>query len=269
MPYVSSNGIKIYYEEFGSGKPLVLIAGMGYGLWMWHRMIPGLAQNFRVVAFDNRGAGNTDKPDGPYSAEMLGKDTAGLMDALGLAGAAVMGHSMGGFVAQELAVTRPDLVGKLILSGTNFGGPNHVPLTPEGLKAILDRSGDPLDVLKRGVTLAAAPGFTERQPAVFDEIIAYRLTMPVPPAQWQAQTAVGLGLVTLDASYEPKLSQLKMPTLILFGAHDRVVPPANAELFRQRIANSVVKLIPDAGHIFPLETPVEANEIVTGFMTSA
>jgi pimeloyl-ACP methyl ester carboxylesterase len=200
---------------------------------------------------------------------MLGLDTAGLMDAIGFKNAAVMGHSMGGFVAQELAVTRPDLVGKLILSGTNFGGPNHIPLTPEGLKAIMDRSGDPLDVLKRGVTLAAAPGFPERQPKIFDEIIAYRLTFPVPPAQWQSQTAVGLGLATLEASFEPKLAQLKMPTLIMFGEHDRVVPPANAELFHQRIAKSVVKIIPEAGHIFPLETPDEANEIVTTFLKSS
>ncbi len=268
MPYIHTNGIRIYYEEFGAGEPLVLISGMGYGFWMWHRMIPGLAGNFRVIAFDNRGAGNSDKPDGPYSAQMLGKDTAGLMDALGLKNAGVMGHSMGGFVAQELALTRPDLVGKLILSGTNFGGPNHIPLPPDALQIILDRSGDPVDLLRRGVTLASAPGFPDRQPKVFEEIIAYRLTAPVPPAQWQAQTTVGLGLVTLEQSFDPRLHQLKMPTLILFGAHDRVVPVGNAELFHQRIPHSVVKIIADGGHIFPLETPDEAVEIVTDFMKS-
>ena len=80
-----------------------------------------------MIAFDNRGAGQTDKPDGPYNVQMMADDTAGLMDALGIENAAVMGHSMGGFIAQQLALSRPDLVGKLILSATNFGGPRQHP----------------------------------------------------------------------------------------------------------------------------------------------
>ncbi|MCI0477635.1 MAG: alpha/beta hydrolase, partial [Anaerolineales bacterium] len=123
MPKIRANGIDIYYEITGAGEPLVLIAGLGYGSWMWHKMIPGLAQHFRVIAFDNRGTGQSDKPAGPYTAQLLADDTAGLLNALGIARAAVLGHSMGGFIAQAFALSYPAMVGKLILSAANFGGP--------------------------------------------------------------------------------------------------------------------------------------------------
>lgn len=266
MPKVRSNNIDIYYEITGSGQPLLLIAGLGYGLWMWHKMIPGLAREFQVIAFDNRGAGQTDKPDGPYSVQMLAADTAGLLEALGIRPAAVMGHSMGGFVAQELTLTRPDLVSKLILASTNFGGPNHIPVTQEALAVMMDRSGDPVDVVRRGIAVAAAPGFAESHPDVVQELIAYRFTNPVPPAQYQAQMAVGLGLMSAQACFEPRLKNITVPTLILFGEHDKVVPPANADLLAREIPNSTIHILPDAGHIFPIEVPDEAVRVVTGFL---
>ena len=81
MQTVQANGINLAYEIHGSGEPLVLIAGLGYGAWMWHKMVPGLAEHFRVIAFDNRGVGESDKPAGPYSAQLLAADTVALLDA--------------------------------------------------------------------------------------------------------------------------------------------------------------------------------------------
>jgi pimeloyl-ACP methyl ester carboxylesterase len=266
MPKVHVNGIDLYYEVTGSGAPIVLIAGLGYGLWMWHKMVPGLAEDFRVVTFDNRGAGQTDKPEGPYTVQMMADDTGALMDALALKGAAVMGHSMGGFIAQQLVLDRPDLVGKLILSATNFGGPNHVPVTQEALEVIMDRSGDPVELVKRGIAVACAPGFAERRPDVVEELIAYRLSSPVPPAQYQAQTAVGVGLLSAEAAFEHKLGSVQVPTLILFGAHDRVVPPANADLLAREIPDSRIEILPHAGHLFPVEQPEAAVAALVAFL---
>ncbi len=266
MPKVQTNGIELYYEITGAGEPLLLIAGLGYGLWMWHKMIPGLAQQFQVIAFDNRGAGQTDKPDGPYTAQMLAADTAGLLEALGIRQAAVMGHSMGGFIAQELALSRPDLVSKLILASTNFGGPNHIPVTPEALAVMMDRSGDPIDVVKRGIAVACAPGFAEAHPEVVQELVAYRLTNPVPPAQYQAQMAIGLGLMSAEACFEPRLKNIAVPTLILFGEHDKVVPPGNADLLAREIPNSAIRILANAGHIFPIEVPDAAVQAVIEFL---
>lgn len=262
MPTVESNGIKIYYEISGTGEPLLLISGLGYCLWQWHKMIPLLAEHFQVIAFDNRGAGQTDKPDGPYTVQMLGADTAGLLDALGLDGVTVMGHSMGGFVAQELTLTRPDLVGRLVLASTNFGGPNHIPITQEAMTVIMDRSGDPLEIIRRGIAVACAPGFMAAQPDVVQELIDYRLTNPVPPAAYQAQTAVGLGLLSAEAAFEQRLQDVTVPVLILFGEHDKVVPPGNADLLARALPNSSVTILPGAGHMFPVEVPEAATAAI-------
>ncbi|HVN17023.1 MAG TPA: alpha/beta hydrolase, partial [Anaerolineales bacterium] len=121
MPKITSNGIGLYYEIHGSGRPLVLISGLGYSLWQWHRMVPLLAKHFQVITFDNRGVGQSDKPAGPYSAQMLAADVVGLLDALHIEKAIIAGHSMGGFIAQALALGFPERVEKLILCSTNFG----------------------------------------------------------------------------------------------------------------------------------------------------
>lgn len=266
MAKVHANGIDIDYELTGSGPPLLLIAGLGYGRWQWHKVIPGLAERFQVVAFDNRGAGGTDKPDGPYTVQMLAADTAGLLDALGMRRAHVLGHSMGGFIAQQLVLTRPDLVDRLILASTNFGGPNHVPVTPAALAAMMDRSGDVLDVVRRGIAVAAAPGFSEAHPELLQELVAYRLGNPVPPAQYQAQMAVGLGLLGAESCFEHRLAAIQSATLIFFGEHDQVVPPANAELLARAIPHSTVRILADAGHIWMIERPAAAVAEITRFL---
>ena len=266
MPKLHANGIDIYYEITGSGEPLVLISGLGYGLWMWQKMIPGLAKRFQVIAFDNRGAGQTDKPDGPYNVQMLAADTAGLIEGLGFSSAAVMGHSMGGFVAQELALSRPELVSKLVLSSTNFGGPNHIPVTQEAMAAMMNREGDVVEVVKRGIAVACAPGFAEARPDLVQELIAYRLSNPVPPAQYQAQIAVGLGLLGAEACFEPRLKNVQAPTLVVFGEHDKVVPPGNADLLAREIPDNTIQILPNAGHMFPIEAPEAAVDAVVQFL---
>jgi pimeloyl-ACP methyl ester carboxylesterase len=266
MPTMTANGIQIYYETHGSGQPLVLISGLGYGLWQWHQMVPGLAEHFQVIVYDNRGAGQSGKPAGPYSAPMMAADLAGLIDGLGVGKTAGLGHSMGGFIAQQLVLDRPDLVSHLILAGTNFGGPNHIPVTPEALAIIMDTTSDPLTRLKNGITIAAAPGFPEDQPELFQSIIDYRLTLPVPPEAYQAQMGVGLGLATVESAFEGKLGQVSVPALILFGEHDKVVPVGNADLLAGELTNSQIVILPGAGHIFPLETPEAANEAIGQFL---
>jgi len=266
MPTVHANNIDLYYEIHGSGPPLLLISGLGYGLWQWHKMIPLLAGECQVIAFDNRGAGQSDKPASPYTAAMLAADTAGLIEALGLGQVAVMGHSMGGFVAQQLVLDRAELVDRLILASTNFGGPNHIPVTQEALAAMMDRSGEPAEVVRRGIAVACAPGFAEAHPERVQELVAYRLTNPVPPAAYQAQMAIGLGLLSPTAAFEGRLKAVAAPTLILFGEHDRVVPPGNAALLQRAIPNSEVVILPGAGHMFPIEVPEAAAEVVGDFL---
>ncbi|NUM47379.1 MAG: alpha/beta fold hydrolase [Anaerolineales bacterium] len=266
MPTLLSNGITLYYETHGSGEPLVLINGLAYDLWMWHKMVPFLAEHFQVITFDNRGAGQSDAPKGPYSADMLADDLAGLLEGLGIPQAAIFGHSMGGFIAQAFALKYPEKVSKLILAATNFGGPRHAPITQEAMAVLMDISGDPAARLRRGIVVSCAPGFSEANADFVEEWINYRLAHPLNPESYQAQLAIGLSLLAEPASFEKKLSAVQAPTLILFGEHDKVVPPANAQLLAQALPHAQIEILPNAGHFFPFEIPEPAAKTVTQFL---
>lgn len=265
MPKIPSNGIELYYEIHGEGQPLVLISGLGYSLWQWHRMVPFLAEHFKVITFDNRGVGQSDRPAGPYTAQMLAADTAGLLDALGMEKAIVAGHSMGGFVAQAMALEFPQKVDKLILCSTNFGGPRHVPVTAEAMKVLTDVSSDPLTRFKNGIAVSTAPGWSEKNAEIIQQWVEWRVANPIEPAPYQAQLAIGLSLLPEAAAFESQLARITVPTLILFGEHDKVVPPANASLLAEKIVASKVVIFPDAGHFFPIEIPEAASHAMIEF----
>jgi len=223
--------------------------------------VPTLSQHFQVITFDNRGAGETDKPDGPYTTAQMAGDTVGLLEALGIELAHVVGHSLGGFIAQELVLSRPELVSRLVLASTTYGGPNVIPITPEALEVLTRREGDPVELVRRGIAIATAPGFAGQKPEVVQELIRYRLTNPVPPAQYQAQVMAG---ATHNA--EARIGQIRCPTLILFGEHDRVVPPGNAELLARKIPDAQVMILPGVGHIFPIEDLEATNSALLEFL---
>jgi pimeloyl-ACP methyl ester carboxylesterase len=124
-----------------------------------------------------------------------------------------------------------------------------------------------VELVKRGIAIACAPGFAERQPEVVEALMAYRFSNPVPPPQYQAQVAAGAGMSFLDdEQVTNRMANIHIPTLILFGEHDMVVPSGNAELLKEKIANSSVQLIPEAGHIFPIEAPETTVEILIKFL---
>ena len=265
MPKAQSNGIELYYEIHGAGQPLVLISGLGYPLWQWHKMVPFLAEHFQVLTFDNRGVGQSDKPAGPYTAQMLAADTAGLLDALGIEKAIIAGHSMGGFVAQAMALDFPQKVAKLILCSTNFGGPHHVPVTAEAMKVLTDVTSDALTRFKNGLAVSTAPDWSEKNPEMIEEWVKWRVANPIAPTPYQAQMAIGFGLMPEAAAFENKLPRLNVPTLILFGAHDKVVPPENASLLAEKISGSKIVILPNAGHFFPIEVAEAASRTITDF----
>ena len=266
MPTIATNGINLYYELHGSGPLVVLIPGLGYDGWMYSRMIPGLAEQFQVISIDNRGSGLSDKPAGPYTAQMLAADVIGLLDEFGAAKAHILGHSMGGFIAQALAIDYPERVDRLVLSATNFGGPHHIPITPPAMAVLTDVSGDPIERLRRGIAISTAPDFAENNAEFVESWLQYRVAHPIDPAGYQAQLAIGLGLLSEAASFEHKLGRVTAPTLLLFGEHDVVVPPGNAELLAAKLPHARVEILPNAGHVFPFETPEAANQAITRFL---
>jgi len=126
MPKVKVGDINIYYEVHGKGEPLVMIAGFTMNTAFWFKTIPVFSREYRLVVFDNRGAGQSNKPDVPYTTEMMADDLAGLLVIIGIDSAHIFGHSMGGCIAQQFALRYPSRLKSLILASTHFGGPHAV-----------------------------------------------------------------------------------------------------------------------------------------------
>jgi len=126
MPTTNANGINLYYEVYGQGEPLLLIMGLSLNSKSWFRTLPALSEHYQVIIFDNRGVGLSDKPNTPYSIELMAEDARAVLDAAGVETAHVYGISMGGMIAQKLAIKYPERIRSLILGCTTSGGVNHV-----------------------------------------------------------------------------------------------------------------------------------------------
>ena len=126
MAFLQNQGARIYWDEQGSGDPILLIMGLGYPSYLWHRTRPVLNKRYRTIALDNRGSGQSDAPAGPYSIALMASDAAATLEAAGVERAHVFGLSMGGMIAQEFALQYPERLRSLILGCTAPGGPNAV-----------------------------------------------------------------------------------------------------------------------------------------------
>lgn len=151
MPKVRVNDIQMFYEVHGEGFPLIMIMGLtGNTNWWDPRWIQTLSEKFKIIAFDNRGAGRTDISDREYSIKLFADDTAGLMDALGIPRADVLGISMGGMIAQEFVLNYPEKVKKVVLCSTHCGGAKSVQASEEVLGTLTaDRSGVSVEEVAR------------------------------------------------------------------------------------------------------------------------
>ena len=249
--------MKIKWESTGEGPPLLLIQGLGYGRWGWEPIVPGLAARHRVVTFDNRGIGESDKPAGPYTAAAMAGDALQVLDEAGIERAHVLGASLGGMIAQELAVAAPERVDRLVLCCTTPGGPATVPMPEVTVRLFAEApSLAPEVALRRFVENALG---TEPPQELVDELFARRVANPPDPAGWQAQAAAGLGFEGVDGV-------IAAPALILAGTADNVVDHRNAEVLAARIPGARVRLLEGAGHLFFWEQPAESVRIIDEFL---
>jgi pimeloyl-ACP methyl ester carboxylesterase len=240
--------VRIAWERRGSGFPLVLVHGLGYARWGWEPVVDALAERYEVVLLDNRGIGESEALPGPYTAAGMAADVLGVLDAAQIERAHLLGTSLGGMIAQEIVLTAPDRVEKLVLACSTPGGPNAAPMPEQTVRLMAEAPGlEPMVALRRFVENALAPGASN---GVVDRIIAHRLATAQPPAAWMAQAAAGAGFDAWD-----RLPELRVPTLVLHGTVDVVVDPANAEFLAARIPNARVERFPGCGHLFFWEEP--------------
>lgn len=260
MPYVDRGEAAIWWDEAGDGDPLLLIMGLGYSADMWFRVLPDLAARYRTIRFDNRGVGRTGVPPGPYTVELMADDAVAVLDAAGVDRAHVLGISMGGLIAQELALTSPERVRSLLLGCTLTGGAEAVPGDPAAVEMMLARAKmTPAEAAEVAIPFVYAKS-TPR--SVIDEDFAVRMALPTTPEGY-ANQLVGVSGWQGSGS---RLPSLEVPTLIIQGDEDGLVNPANAHVLGSLIPNAEVVVLEGASHVFPSDQPAATAKAILDFL---
>jgi pimeloyl-ACP methyl ester carboxylesterase len=262
MPIARIGGIEHYYQETGTGEALLLINGVGGTSLDWEPMLPALTEHFRVIAYDNRGAGRSDVPPGPYTTRQLADDAAALLAHLDVPRAHVLGFSMGGMIAQELALSYPQLVDRLILYGT-FARPRAAIYEPWTMYA--EQMAERLD--STSATVGWLPWLFS--PAFFadPERIEAALAWQEPyPQTLQGFVAQIEAVRTHDAL--DRVSNIAASTLVLAGAEDILTPVYYARELAERIPGAELRILDRGGHCALWEYPEAALEAVLSFLTT-
>jgi pimeloyl-ACP methyl ester carboxylesterase len=263
MPYCQCLDVRLYYEVHGRGPDLLLISGLGGGAWSWFAQVPFLKNYYRTIIFDNRGAGRSDMPPGPYRMEQFAADALCLLDHLEVDRALVVGASMGGMIAQALALTAPERLRALVFVCTHCGPPERTPPAPGVLQGLTQNQGlTQAEIVDKDLPFLFSARFLESQP---EALKAYRQAQLSPPPQpdyaFQAQ------LAAIQAfSCCPRLSQVALPTLVVTGTGDVVVPPANARLLAGLLPRAELVELPGAGHAVTVECADEFNALAHEFL---
>jgi 3-oxoadipate enol-lactonase len=255
--------IDLHVEEHGDGFPLLLITGLGDSKYTARSQWEAYATRRRVLAFDNRGTGLSEKPPGPYTMELMADDAASVLDARGIEQADVYGYSMGGYIALTLSIRRPELVRSLVLACTGPGGPDHEPSPPETVELWMGAAQLPREEAVRTAYRAAfTPGWVDDHPTEYERWVAARLDPPTPVECWLAQVAA------LDRYHEVgvPVERIDVPALVIHGDLDAVVPIANGRLLASRLPNAELVVLPGRGHAPMLEEPGPFGELVCSFL---
>jgi 3-oxoadipate enol-lactonase len=258
VPKIKVGDITMYYEVHGEGEPLVMICGAGAGLELFYKRIPTFSQEYRLVLFDNRGAGRSDRPDMTYTTKLMSDDLAGLLDAIGIDSAHINGISMGGMIAQHFALGYPKRVRSLILTVTYCGGPHSI-MSPLADMADMYKL-TPEEATETMLRWFVTEEFINKNPSLFQQLIAFMVEHPLVHGDLPKHTQA---IATHD-TYE-RLPEIRVPTLIIAGDADRIIPVENARILASRIPNAELVILKNAGHML-LEAADEADKITLDFL---
>ena len=257
---LSVGDVTLAYHEYGSGFPVIFINGLASAMDTWNPpVLEKISRHFRVIVFDNRGTGYSGASDESFSVPLFARDTAGLMDALGIIRAHVLGFSMGACIAQELALTFPEKVDRLILVAGDCGGAESVRTSPEILVRLTDKSGTMEDVAGRMFPLLFPPAWLAAHDPFQYCPDVYEITIPENGARQLAAFSAWPGSFS-------RLENIRSPTLVMSGDADAVVPPENSRLISSRIPGAQIVMFPGAGHGLMYQCPDRFSERVLGFL---
>jgi len=264
VPKVKVDDIQIYYEVKGEGFPLVMIMGLGRNLESWDsRLVEGLSKKFKLVMFDNRGAGRTDISDREYTIRLFAEDITDLMNTLGISKAHILGISMGGMIAQELVLNYPEKVSKLVLCSTYSGGSKTVQPSQkvsEMLTADVSTMSPEEYYRKIYLPLVYTDDFIEENPDFMKLHVQKSLRYPISKAAYMRQ----LDAIGKFNTYE-RLQQIKTPTLVLHGRKDVLVPSENGAILAEAIPNAKLVNLEKSAH-YLAEEMREVINVLTEFL---
>lgn len=260
MPYMNSNGIRLFYEQRGEGAPVVLIGGLGSQIESWATQVPIYKDHFRVVMFDNRGSGRSDKPGESYTIEDMADDTIGLLNNLGIGSASFVGKSMGGMISQWIAIKYPDRVEKVVI-GCTSGSRDDV--GNEILK--MGREVASKIGMKAVWFTALLLGYTRDYIENNYSSINQAMNL-IPESDEDIAGYIGQSLACEGHNIEHLLHKINAPTLILMGDNDQIVSPGKTRKLAALIPNSVLEIFAGVGHGFWRERQEHVDRIVLDFL---
>lgn len=257
----SSDGTRIHYEIHGAGDPVLLIMGLGSNAYGWHRTIPWLSERYRVIAFDNRGTGRSDVPAGAYSIPQMAADAGAVLDAAGESTAHVCGASLGGMIAQGFAAAHPGRLRSLVLICTTPGGVHSVRPSQEVTAGLVQGGDDPSTVYRRNAWFLYGEDTRAHHPERIEEDLVYRGKIPTQPMGYLGQLQAAMAHDTWDV-----LPAIAVPTLVIHGDADLLVPTANGRLLAERIPGARLVLVPGAGHMLQADGSDVVRAAVLDFL---
>ncbi len=262
MPVAKIGSHSLYYEMIGQGHPLVMIRGVGSNVDHWYEQVPALSKKFQLLVFDNRGIARSSDPGGPFSIGDMAADTIALMDAVGFSKAHVLGYSMGGMIAQEMALNHPQKVMGLILVATDCGISLRIKAQPEATKLFSEmiRLGTNEAKIAAAHCLFAKQTF-EKNPQVIQRYAEVSQRFPASQKMLAKQWAA----VTQHDACE-RLPHISSPTLTITGVEDVLIPPQNAAVLAERIPEAQMISIDGGGHLLLIEQPRQFNTAVINFL---
>src|SRR5215213_1033026 len=263
MAFLSANGVSLRYEVTGAGPPLCLIIGYRLHGAAWpNAFIESLAGRFSVLTFDNRGTGQSDKPAFGYGLHTMATDVAGLLDGLGWTRAHVLGFSMGGAIAQELAIRSPERVDRLVLFATFPGGLLGIPAPWPVLRRLFGVEGlSPEEAARQVWPVTYSAAYLAGHPNAVEAQMRREIAHPTPD-----HAARGQGAAIRAFSSGLRLSQIQADTLVATGTEDALVPPGNSRILASGIPGARLAVLPGLGHRAIWEAPEDTAALVRRFL---
>jgi pimeloyl-ACP methyl ester carboxylesterase len=253
-------GAPLYWESTGTGTPVLLIHGLGLSGGAWWRTVDALSPTLRVITFDHRGIGRSESLRPSYTTEAMADDAVSILDELGLESAHVYGISLGGMIAQQLALRHPERIRSLVLGATQPGGRRAVHADAEVMAFFRQRSHmDKEEAAWASVEFNYGARCRAEHADRIAEDIERRLEQPFSAQAYRAQ----LFAAAMHNCYG-RLDRIVVPTFVVHGAHDRVIPVANAHLMAERLPNCRLSVLEGSGHLYPTEAP-EVDAAIGGF----